>query len=112
MLKIYDKSVDTDKFIQFLKSIRQKYPFKRLALFQDNLTVHLSKKTKAAYTRYQLETIQNAPMFPDGNGVESFIGIGKNQVKQIRLNAFANGQDIDLDVEIYSAFKAIGQDIC
>ena len=40
----YEKSVNIENFFDFLKRLRQKYPFDKIALFMDRLSVHTSKK--------------------------------------------------------------------
>ena len=40
----FEKSVNIEKFFVFLKRLRQKCPFDRIALFMDRLSVHTSKK--------------------------------------------------------------------
>ena len=38
----FDKSVNAEKFITYLKKVRQKHPFKKLSIFCDRLQVHRS----------------------------------------------------------------------
>ena len=40
MLECYDRSVDTDKFISWLRQLKKRLPKIKLALFMDNLSVH------------------------------------------------------------------------
>ena len=42
----FDKSVNREKFIIFLKKLRQKHPFTKLALYMDQLSVHKTKEVK------------------------------------------------------------------
>ena len=44
--KLYPRSVNGDKYEQYLRELRQRNPFRRLALFQDNLAVHRSNRAK------------------------------------------------------------------
>ena len=42
----FDKSVNREKIIIFLKKLRQKHPFTKLALYLDQLSVHKTKEVK------------------------------------------------------------------
>ena len=44
--KIYKKSVNTDKFCQYLHLVRERHPDTQLTIFMDNLRVHTSKRAK------------------------------------------------------------------
>ena len=43
----FDKSVNHEKYMSYLRKLRQKYPFDKLALFVDQLYVHKMDKVKA-----------------------------------------------------------------
>ena len=42
----FDKSVDQTKFIKFLKALRRKYQFEKMALFMDRLSVHRCRQVQ------------------------------------------------------------------
>ena len=42
-LMLFEKSVNTPKFREFVSRLRAKYPFRKMALFMDNLSLHRSK---------------------------------------------------------------------
>ena len=44
--KIFPKSVDTDKFLQYLDLVRKANGQKKICLFMDNLSVHKTRKAK------------------------------------------------------------------
>ena len=41
----FPRSVNKEKFFTFVKQLRAKYPFRRMALYMDQLSVHTSKAT-------------------------------------------------------------------
>ena len=67
----YERSVNSDKFVQFLTRLRQKYPFEKLALFMDRLMVHRSKKVTRKMEELKLQRILNASYSPDFNPIEN-----------------------------------------
>ena len=38
--QIFDKSVNKEKFIEYLINLRSANPFERIAIFMDNMSVH------------------------------------------------------------------------
>ena len=58
---LFEQSVNQVKFIEFLVKLRQKYPFRKMALFIDNLTAHKTKKVIAKYKELQFATVFNVP---------------------------------------------------
>ena len=53
--ELFDRSVNTEKFVGFLKRLRAKYGAGRLALYQDNLRVHKSILATQAYADLKIE---------------------------------------------------------
>jgi hypothetical protein len=49
LLMSFDKSVNSDKFILYLRALRKKYPHRKLVCFFDQLSVHTSKWCKPVY---------------------------------------------------------------
>lgn len=96
LIKVYEKSINQDKFISYLKDIRQKHPFRKLSLFMDNLSVHRAKNTLKKMADLKIKPIFNSPYSPDYNPVEGVIGIGKRKIKMTRLNSIITDQSIDL----------------
>ena len=46
LLMMWPKSVTNDRFHTFIKRLRSKYPFRRMNLYMDNLSIHRSKATQ------------------------------------------------------------------
>lgn len=73
----YEKSVNMDKFFNFLKYLRRKYPFDKIAIFMDRLSVHTSNKTKKKMAFHSIEPIYNSAYSPDFNPIENVFSIVK-----------------------------------
>ena len=88
----YEKSVNIEKFFNFLKRLRQKCPFEKIALFMDRLSVHTSKKAQKKMEFYGIEPIYNSAYSPDFNPIENVFSIVKRRIKLERLRLFANDE--------------------
>ena len=60
----FEKSVNQVKYIEFLVAFRQKYPFRRVCFYLDNLSVHKTKRVYKKYEELSFKTIFNAPYQP------------------------------------------------
>ncbi len=87
----YERSVNSDKFVQFLTRLRQKYPFEKLALFMDRLMVHRSKKVTKKMEELKLQRILNASYSPDFNPIENMFSVFKGGIKKRRLQLLYQG---------------------
>jgi hypothetical protein len=47
----FDRSVDRVKFITWLKALRRKYPFRKMCLFMDRLSVHRCNEVSGEFAR-------------------------------------------------------------
>ena len=73
----FEKSVNRDKFITFLRKLRQANPFRKIALFMDRLVVHRSKDVQDEADKLKIKLILNSSYSPDYNPIESAISIAK-----------------------------------
>ena len=103
----FDKSINREKFISFLRKLRQCNPFVKLALFMDRLAVHRSNDVQEAADKYKILLIFNSSYSPDLNPIESAIGLAKLKIKRVRWNSLQNGEEIDLNEVIEKAFMDI-----
>lgn len=108
----FDKSVNSEKFIKYLRALRKKYPSQKLALFMDQLRVHWSKESTAAMRELDIEWILNASYSPDYNCVEGAIGVTKTLIKRERLRALAHNRKIDLEKVIKESFMSLSKEVC
>ena len=103
----FEKSINKEKFMAFLRKLRQSDPFAKLALFMDRLAVHRSNDVQEAADKYKILLIFNSSYSPDLNPIESAIGLAKLKIKRVRWNSLQNGEDIDLNEVIEKAFLKI-----
>ena len=83
----FDRSVNEQKFIQYIKKLKQRHPVRKLAIFLDRLSVHRMKSVANICAERQIKLIMNASYSPDYNPVEGVIGLAKNDIKKKRWNA-------------------------
>ena len=76
------------------------------------MSVHCSKKTKAALEELRILPIYNAPYACDFNPAEGVISVGKRKVKQARLQAIVTKTKIDLQKVIVDSFEEIEKNVC
>lgn len=110
LVMTFEKSVNTEKFVQYLKRLRQQYPFRPLAIFCDQLAVHKTKTTKEMCEQLKIKMIYNAPYSPDYNPIEGVIGVAKQKIKHRRWNAYQNGEEIDLAKCVNECVTSIEKD--
>ena len=108
----YEKSVNIEKFFEFLKHVRQKNPFDKIALFMDRLSVHTSKKAIKKMELYRIQPIYNSAYSPDFNPIENVFSIVKRRIKTERLRLFANDQPEDLTRIIKQEFGKVEIETC
>ena len=107
LVQSFDKSVNVEKFIGFLKALRRQHPFLKMALFMDQLSVHKSNQVKDVMKKLKFEHVYNAAYSPDYNPIEIAIGEAKLKIKKARLRAVAFNEDIDLAKVVDESFKSI-----
>lgn len=112
IVQCFDRSVNTDKFEDFLQMLRWKYPFDRIALFMDRLSVHTCRRTKDKLRHLGIEPILNASYSPEFNPIESVFAIVKNQIKKERLRKFFQKKEEDLEEMTRTEFKKITVEKC
>ena len=69
-LSTFEKSVNKDKFIQFLEELSQKVDLQEALMFLDNLSVHHSLVVKDWAAAHGLELLFNAPYSSEFNPIE------------------------------------------
>ena len=73
----------------------------------DNLSVHKSNEVKERMNELGFQFTYTPAYSPKYNGIEEVIGIGKHQVKQMRLDRVQANQPVDLREIITEAFTNI-----
>ena len=90
----FPRSINSERFCKFLVALRNKHPFKKLALFLDNLSCHHSKSVKRKYQELQIRPIFNAAYYPRGNPIEEVFSIVKREFKAQKLDRILNGKEV------------------
>jgi hypothetical protein len=85
--------------------------WKPFYLFMDKLSVHKAINVKEKLKRYDITPIYNVTASPEYNPIETVFAHVKAQYRRARLNALANTQDFDLDVETRNAFNVVTTDL-
>ena len=67
--QIFQRSVNVDKFKEYLAGVRAANPDKKICLFMDNLGAHTSKKSKSEMKRLGFRWIFNVPYSPEYNPI-------------------------------------------
>ena len=89
--QIYEKSVNLEKFHQYLSDLRNRTLDRKICVFMDNLSVHRSKKTLQLMDTLGLRYIFNAPYSPDYNPIEFVFSMLKSKYKKLRISSLVNG---------------------
>ena len=86
----YGKSVNIEKFVDFLHRLKAKMHNKPFFLFMDNLAVHRSKITKEAMEKLKITPIFNAPYSPQFNPIEFVFNQVKTSFRKLKTNDIVN----------------------
>ena len=95
MNECYDRSVDTDKFILWLRQLRKRLPKIKVALFMDNLSVHRCQRSLLEMSELEFVAIFNTAYSPEHNPIEMVFSKVKHQFKAIKTNAIVNKTFVD-----------------
>ena len=68
--QIFHNSVNIQKFKGYLNKLRQENGDEKIALFMDNLSTHISEKSKVEMAKLGFRHIYNVPYSPDFNPIE------------------------------------------
>jgi len=80
--RIFKKSIDFEKFNEYLDELYVENKHDNIALFFDNLRVHLKYEVTLKLNELDIESIQNVPYQPDYNPAESCLSKIKNHYKR------------------------------
>ena len=87
--KIYDNSVNVQKFKQYLKELRAQNPDEKIALFLDNLSAHRSEKSRVEGASLGFRFIFNVPYSPEYNPIEFVFSKIKQRFRVLRARKLA-----------------------
>ena len=100
----YKRSVDTDRFIEFLQLLKKRLPKRRVALFMDNLSVHRCGRSLDEMSRLGFVAIFNTAYSPEHNPIEMIFSKVKHYFKAIKTNAIVNRQNEETKALIKRSF--------
>ena len=83
--KIYPKSVNTDRFIEWLEELRNLNGTDKICLFMDNLSSHNSGRSISKMKELSLRRVFNLSYSPEYNPIEFVFAIFKRKFRAMRL---------------------------
>ena len=86
LFKCYDKSIDREKYIDFIKELRRKIGNRRSTLFVDNLRVHKCNECLNTCRDQEFDVIFNTPYSPQFMPIELVFSQVKRVFKQLKTN--------------------------
>lgn len=79
---MYDRSVNTDGYIEFLEELKKKHGNEPFTIYLDSLPVHKTKRARKMCEREEIELIL-APIYkPEYNSIEHMHGLLKHIIKK------------------------------
>ena len=89
---IFEKSVNSQRFIEFLDKIAMMHQGTKIAILMDNLSVHHSKVVKTHMRELGFKAIFNVPYSPQYNPIELVFGLIKHRFKKLRLEKVSQNE--------------------
>ena len=80
--EVYEKAIDVEYFMEFLRSLRQYLKGQKFSLFLDNLRVHHSRKVKEYCDRKGIGLVFNLAYSPEYNPIETVFSLLKAKYKK------------------------------
>ena len=87
--RIFENSVNIQKFKQYLQELRNLNGEDKIALFMDNLSAHRSEKSKVEMARLGFRCIFNVPYSPEYNPIEFVFSKVKQRFRALRASKMA-----------------------
>ena len=105
--KIYKRSVNVEKCLDWVEQLREENPGRKLCVFWDNLSVHHSKRVLGRLEDLGIKVIFNISYSPQFNGVEGCFSKVKHTFKKERLQKLARGLRPNLHTLVHRAVKSL-----
>ena len=90
----FDRSVNVDKFRDYIDHLRAKLGRREATIFMDNLSVHRSKRTLEHMQSRRFTALFNAAYSPEYMPIEFVFSVVKRKFKQLKTNAVLNKQSV------------------
>lgn len=110
--KDYGKSVNIEKFIDFLHRLRSRMKNKPFFLFMDNLAVHRNEGVRSEMKKLKITPIYNAPYSPEYNPIEYTFNQVKKYFKNLKTNDIVNGTKLDTVDLLKHAYGKVSPEDC
>ena len=88
LYQIFEDSVDTDKFLEYLTSLRAANPDEKICIYMDNLRVHTSNRSKEAMREHGFRWVMAPPYSPEWNPIEFVFSQVKSNFRKLRAKKF------------------------
>ena len=112
MVMTFEQSVNQHKFKKFMLALRNKYPFRPMAIICDNLPAHKTNLVKKASQELNLELIFNVPYSPDYNAIEFIFGKVKTAFKKKKLDSWVNELNKTTPELVQESFNEVTKKDC
>ena len=105
--KIYRKSVNTQKFIEYLRELRQHSGEEKICLFMDNLSSHKNDDAKKAMREMGFRWVWSVPYSPQYNPIELVFSKIKDKFKRLRAQKLVGIRQESHEALVDLALKAV-----
>ena len=106
-LMTWPKSVNGERFVDFLKKLRRKTHGRRICVYLDNISFHRSEDTKKEMDRLDFKYIFNPSYMPLANPIEECFSVAKHEYRKTKLNALAKNETVDHEKLIKKGFDKV-----
>ena len=105
--KIYNFSVNTERFIEWLKELRVKTGDDKVALFMDNLSAHKAEKSIEEMKQLGFRWIWNCTYSPQYNPIELVFSKVKNAFKNLRAQKLIGNRQESHEAMVAMAMRSV-----
>ena len=84
--ELFPRSVNKERFWEFLKHLKSKHGHGKLILYLDNLSCHKNVETRKLYHKLDIVPVFAPVYSPELNPIEYVFAMLKKHVKQMRLS--------------------------
>ena len=107
LFMLFPKSVNNEKFQEYLERLRAENGDAKIALFMDNLSCHKSPESMKAMRRLKYRWIFNVAYSPDWNPIESTFSKVKHRFRCLRGQVITGALHCSYEGIINKAFKSL-----
>ena len=103
-------AIDSESFIDFLRTVQERNPATPVAIFMDNASFHRSKVVTAYLKESGIQAIFNLPYSPQYNPIERVWALVKNRYKRRKLEKVGGGQQVDHEKIVRESVEGVSGD--